>query len=178
MSDALDRVAKLPPSAYTYEVRPVASPSVGADFAITCNDGGVWRVRSIVAQLHASAVAGNRFPQLVVDDSTTTSMKYPAGVATAANGTTVYSWNLGYPVMEAAIEGALVVVPITDFVLHQGWRVHPVTVNLDAGDQWSAISITIERILTPPHTITQGFVDAAMHEADVESALSAGGYLS
>jgi len=176
MGDPLDRVAHMPPTAYTYEVRPVAAPAVGTDFQITVNDGGVWRVHAIVATLTASAVAGNRFPQLRIDDQSTRSMLLPAGAATIANGVTTYSWLLGFPVTMAAAEGGLVVAPLVEHVLHQGWRFGPVTVARDAGDQWSNVSITIERILTPPHTITQRLVDAIEYDDELQSIAAAGGF--
>ena len=177
MGDPLDRAAHLPPSAWTYEVRPIGAPAVGTDFQITVNDGGVWRVSAIVATLTASAVAGNRVPQLRIDDQSTRSMLFPAGAATIANGVTTYSWLRGFPVTMAAAEAGLVVVPLVDHVLHQGWRIGPVTAARDAGDQWSAISITIERIVTPPHTIAQRFVDAMESEDVLTSTLAAEGYI-
>lgn len=177
MGDPLDRAAHLPPTAWTYEVRPVAAPAVGTDFQITVNDGGVWRVRAIEATLTASAVAANRFPQLRIDDQSTRSMLIAAGAATIANGVTTYSWLLGFPVTMAAVEAGLVCIPLVDHVLHQGWRIGPVTAGRDVGDQWSAISITIERIFTPPKTIAQQYVDGAEHDETVYETLAAEGYV-
>jgi hypothetical protein len=177
MSDALDRVAKLPPQAFTYEVRPIASPPAGADFSITVNDGGVWRVVSLVATLTTSAVVANRDPHLRIDDQTTASMLYPVGVVQAASLAVTYNWLLGYPVLLTSAEQALVAVPLVDHVLHQGWRIRPVTNNIDGGDQWSAISITIEKIWTPPHTLQGEFVREMDREETTYEALRAGGFI-
>lgn len=176
MSDSLDRVAKLPPSAYTLEVRPVASPPVGTDFSITVNDGGVWRVRSIIATLVTSAVVANRAPLLTVDDQTTTSAVYAPGVVQAAGATVRYAWLLNYPQQMAAALAGVLNIPIVEHVLHQGWRVRPVTSNIDVGDQWSNVSITIERMLTPPHTITSEAVNELEREDIMHDVLLAGGF--
>ena len=134
MSNELERLARRGRLPYTYEVRQVASPVAGADFTITPRPGEVWRLVAVKASLHASAVAGNRFPQLVIDNATDISEKYVAGVATIANGTTLYSWISGFPVVLAAAEAGLVTVPITERIIQTGWTIHPVTAALDAGD--------------------------------------------
>lgn len=176
MSDALDRVAKLPPTSYTYEVRPIASPPAGTDFAIPVPSGEVWRLHAVRATLTTSAVAATRLPHLTIDDQTSIAAQYVAGAGTATGLVTVYNWIAGYPVTLAAIEGGLVDVPIADHVVSMGWRIRPVTVALDAGDTWTAITVTLERINTPPESIAGRYARISEAMRDVADTLEAEGY--
>jgi hypothetical protein len=176
MSDTLDRAAKLPPTSYTYEVRQVAAPAAGTDFLIPVPSGEVWRLHAVRAQLAASAVVANRVPHLTIDDQSSISAQYVAGSPTVANGTTVYNWIAGFPVVLAAIESGLLDVPIVEHVLQMGWRIRPITAGLDAGDQWSAITVTLERLNTPPESIAHRYVRITDTMRDIADTLEAEGY--
>lgn len=145
----LGRLARTAPGPYSLEVRTLANPAAGADFSIVVPGGQVWRLWAVRATLAASAAAGTRDPKLTIDDQTTTAIGYPAGVTTAANGTTTYQWINAYPTLSATAEGALAAVPIVDLPLQPGWRVRAVTGAIDVADQWSAISFTLERLDKP-----------------------------
>jgi len=176
MSDTLDRAAKLPPTSWTYEVRQLAAPAAGTDFTIPVPSGEVWRLVAINATLATSAAVANRDPKLTIDDQTSVSAVYAAGVVTAAGATVRYVWLAGFPQLMGSAEAGLVDVPIIDHVLQMGWRARVVTGALDVADQWSSITFTIERLNTPPESIAGRYVRLAESMRDIADTLEAEGY--
>jgi hypothetical protein len=121
----------------------VPNPAAGAEFTITPDDGGLWLVLGIVAQLVTSGVAGTRAVALRVDDQSATYMIAPAGTTQITGLTRLYSAFPG--VGAAAANGSIIGIPWPShgLILRGGHRIRSVTEVIDVGDQWSAIAAQV-----------------------------------
>lgn len=127
---------------FTHSIQQ-ANPGAGADWTFTAATGQRLRISSFSAVLTASAAAGNRQAELIVDDGanivwrTTAQANVTAGqvVTFSATGTNV-------PQGIITTDQELVIPPT--LVLAPGWRIRTATTGIQAGDQWSAIWFNVE----------------------------------
>lgn len=121
----------------------IDNPAAGADWSITPTHGGLWLVRSVVATLATSAVAGNRTPRLRASDGTNVwFITIPGGVQ-APSTTVDYGAFPGSPASSPGGLTALYAWPTDGLRLPVGHSLASSTVTIDAGDQWSAIAIEV-----------------------------------
>jgi hypothetical protein len=134
------------PSPVTLRTIVSASPAVATDFTITTPGESVWMLVALEATLTADANVANRHPDLTVTDGTNPIWRIPPGVSVTASQTAAISWvpSLGYT--SATLLGNRLAVGIPDLILQSGWTVGPTGSNLQAGDQWSAITTTVVEV--------------------------------
>jgi hypothetical protein len=121
----------------------VANPAAGVDFTITPDDGGLWLVLGIVAQLVTSGVAGTRAVSLRVNDQSSTYMIAPAGTTQITGLTRLYSAFPG--IGSGGANGVVIGIPWPShgLILRGGHRIQSVTETIDGADQWSAIAAQV-----------------------------------
>lgn len=128
------------PQGVTSGIVTVTQPAAGADWTTTLANGG--SVGSIVAQFVTSAVVANRFPAFqILDNGGHVLWSVQTPTAQAAGITHTYGAGPGVG-MNAT--GSTVMLPLpSGLVVPAGGIVKSVTTALDAGDQWSAIVLTL-----------------------------------
>lgn len=151
----------------TLEIRSLPSPVAGADLTIPATNGQDWRVLGVTATLTTSAAVANRTVRALVDDQTSVGASMPTGVTQVASTAVTYSWVGGLSFSGATPLNGFVALTLPDLILPTGWRFRTITGLLDAADQWSVVSIMIERLDEPPWREpmigTSG--EAALHDA-------------
>lgn len=140
-------------------VIPVAAPATGAEFTIPVQSGSLWYVESVRYQLVTSAVAGNRAPNLLLDDGSSVFGTVGASVLQAASLTQVYSLFRTYGqsnnVSALGESSSFPSIP-----LFGGFRIRSSTASIDAGDQYSAIVIYVLEVEERSYDVELG-MDAA-----------------
>lgn len=122
---------------------PVAAPAAGADPSFSPPSGAAWEVLAVTGQLVTSAVVANRRPALrVTDQNGRFSTRVESAQTQAASLTSIYTWLAG---LSAAIIGTQVnqLLPDPPLLVLPGRSLAFVTANLDVGDQWSALMLTV-----------------------------------
>lgn len=125
-------------------VRPTL-PAAGAEFVATVPAGVIWELIGLQATLTASAVVANRQPSLLVRDADQTQLARfgQPGTVTASTGATIEWWaGLG---MTATVGPQMSGLPAPPLVLTAGAQLRSLTGGLDAGDQWSALVLTVRQ---------------------------------
>lgn len=126
-------------------VVPVPQPAAGADAVTTVPGGRAWLPYSYNATFQASAVVSNRQISLVADggDAPRAAWQSPQRTAVTAGQIALLNWQeaAGYSFNTAA--GVFQVAHLPVFPLMAGWRIRTSTISMDAGDQWSAITLTV-----------------------------------
>lgn len=125
----------------------IANPAAGADFSVTVPAGEQWILRSMAAVLATSAAAATRTPVLLImDGSGNVSMAAGQGDAMAASTTWTWSFYPGATDLGVSTSPAHAPIP-PDLRLPPGYVIKSSTAGLQAGDQWSAIALMIERFV-------------------------------
>ncbi len=132
------------PAERVRRVVPVPSPAAGADWSVAVPGGTLWVVRALKAQLATSAVVANRIPNLRVTDGTNVVCQIAHQQNITTGTTSILSWIAGWPGPFYGNLNQSLTDWFPEFPLHGGYVVGPVTANLDAGDQWSAIVATVD----------------------------------
>lgn len=153
--DILSRMARRERGPFTSEVRTALAPAAGADFSIRVPAGQAWNVRAVRARLITSAVVANRAPDLRVGDQTSIAADFPLGTVLAASLTTDITWVADLGVVMVGTVGNRITVPMGPVVLQAGWELTSNTALIDVGDQWSAITVWLDRMDSPPRTLNQ-----------------------
>lgn len=124
----------------------VSNPSAGSDWALALPANVRWRIAGITAQLNTSAVAGNRYALLRIDSGGITIALTPCPVALVASTSYTFTWAVG---IQASSDGSNhIAAPVGDAAIRFGLAVvRVVTVGIQSGDQWSAISVGVEEWL-------------------------------
>ena len=124
----------------------ISNPAAGVDWTQTVPAGVTWILRAACGTLTTSASVANRQVSLVVTDATPNILlDSPAGSLEAASLGDSFSWFNG---AAAVIEGAEVIGGLpTEFRCPAGWIIKSTTTNIQAADQWSAVSLTVEEFI-------------------------------
>jgi hypothetical protein len=122
---------------------PVTQPAVGAEWTITSPPGVIWELLAVSFVLTTSAVAGNRGPSLRFRTADNVDVMWVGtGSTQGASIGLPWSWmvGLGAALGTNTLSNPLPSPPIP---LTAGWRILSQTNFLDAGDQFSNISVTV-----------------------------------
>jgi hypothetical protein len=125
----------------------VSVPSAGADWTQTVPPGEQWIVRAVRAVLTTSATVGNRIPILTLTDAAAhiLTQSYNS-IADVASNNANFMWANGYQQQNL---GNLFTQPWPyELRMQAGWILSTSTLGIVAGDQWSAIQLTVERFIT------------------------------
>lgn len=118
----------------------VPQPPVGTDWSYQLKRPGI--VWCAYAKLVASAVVANRDPQWTFKSSDGVVLSaVPVDADQTAGSTVQWNW---FPLASLANKSSHQCIPIPLIHLPLGATVGPISTGLDAGDQWSLISLTIE----------------------------------
>jgi hypothetical protein len=120
-----------------------ANPGAGADWTLTVPASVRWQLQTVFALLTTSAAAANRLPRLIIDDGVNIIWQSPAQVNETASLAWGNNWGAGAGSFAAADPNNVQQALPNDLFLLAGWRVRVLTANIQAGDQWSAISIAV-----------------------------------
>jgi len=103
-----------------------------------------FRIQTLEATLTTSAAVATRSPQLIVTDGTNTTYQSPQGAGQAASLTWTYTW-AQLPVAQLQFGTQQLIHYASDQGLGPGDHVQTVTQNLQAGDQWSLVRVSLEQ---------------------------------
>lgn len=129
-----------------YVEMPVPNVAAGIDFSYQPNTADRFRLLSLYAELTTDATVANR--QVALELETQSGDKFykktVVGVQTATQ-TVAYSWSSGSgPAFGgSAVEALTISDGVPDWWLYGGTKVLVSTANLDTGDQWAKMYITL-----------------------------------
>ncbi len=132
------------PAERVRRVVPVPSPAAGAEWSVSVPGGVLWVVRAVKGRLTTSAVVANRRPDLKVSDGSIDLFGIGALTNQAANFVDDWSWVAGYASNVGGFSPGDETNYFPEFPLYGGYIIRTVTRNIDAGDQWSAIVVTVD----------------------------------
>lgn len=121
-------------------VKQSDDPAAGDEITFVADEDCI--VYSLRFTFVTSAVAGNRNPALVADDGTNQFFRVNDNTARAASTTSEYcfyagsssvSINQGFPLPDGGLR------------LREGDRIRTITAGLDAGDNYSAMTLQVDR---------------------------------
>lgn len=124
----------------SFRILSIPNPAAGADYAITVPAGVAWHLRSFQATFTASAVAATRRPRIRLSDVADVSIMLIADVLGIVNGqafNVVWAQGINSRVSSGGLLEGHMDVP-ADFIGGPGFQFKTVTLNIQAGDQWSA----------------------------------------
>lgn len=119
---------------------PVPTPGAGAEWSLVVPAGYVWRVLAVAGTLTTSATVATREARLTLADATGVVLSLGVAATQAAGLATRYAWTAGGGYAAGSSAGGT--LP-PDLSLEAGWTLASSTVNLDAGDAWSAVSLLV-----------------------------------
>ena len=123
------------------------NPALGADIVFAGSVVGRARVQTFMAKLVTSAAAGNRFPQFIFAESSSGATLYQVQDPQAVPASTTITYSLapggtnvrggGAPIFET--------LPVPAPLYCKGAaNISTLTQGIQAGDQWSAIAVSLE----------------------------------
>lgn len=128
------------------QIETVANPAVATGWSISVPGGQTWRLLGGVATFVADANVANRF--LGIQFTVQGVSVYVGFFSTAitASQTRTLQYEMQTPTSSAANISSSVTVPITPLWLPDGSKVQSIGGPLQAGDQYSAISLWFEQL--------------------------------
>lgn len=121
----------------------LANPAAGAELVWTVPAGTTYSLLAFLCQFSTSAVAGNRYNYLIIDDGIHTLWLSDLSALTGPNANNIYI--KGAPGHNAATWNqvtTLVSLP-AGVALGAGWRVRTSTSGIDVGDQYTNAALTV-----------------------------------
>lgn len=134
----------------TLQVIPVAAPAAGAQWTKAVPGDQAWIIRSVLAKLVTSGVAGTRSIALTFDDQTNVFAAATAAATQITGLTQTYAWMTDFGPNAVGVAGGFVSSALPELVLPPGFRINSAASAFDAGDQWSGIFLLVESLLTRP----------------------------
>jgi hypothetical protein len=120
-------------------------PALGAEWNEIVPAGLVWRVCTVRAVLVTSAVVATRRPILIYDNGTDIDLSIVHPETVGASGSTPFQWMIGGTYTDGLVGFGQVASLPGDRRLGQLYRLRTSTLNLQAGDQWTAIRLGVEQ---------------------------------
>ena len=124
----------------------LANPAAGADWTVTIPTFCRRRVAAVVAQLVTNATVASRIPEIRVQSGSV--LEY-VGTPTLAVPASTTAQVCGSPSVSTAIAGQVdVMIPLGQpLIMPGGSKLQSATLGLQAGDQWSNVTILFEEWL-------------------------------
>lgn len=127
---------------------PQPAPAAGADLSYTVPIGVIWNVVSLTALFTASAGAANRTVAFFIKDQGGRIVyQYGIGTALTANQTCTYTFEEDVSLITASANGGNILEPLPATWLPPDWSFGTTTANIQAGDQWSNVSLWVQAYL-------------------------------
>lgn len=125
---------------------PVPQPAAGAEWTVNVPGGRQWRIIGGAAQLVASAAVANRRPGLSLGDESTTTARTVSALQVQAGATALLGYLPDSGVTAPAGVDTVGLVPAWDAWIPGGFVISSATPGLQAGDQYSQVSLMIEEL--------------------------------
>lgn len=119
----------------------IQSPAAGADWSFTIPGRSAMRIRAVRAVFTTAVAVATRIPALNISDGVQTVMSLPGAAGEAAAITESYTWVPDCSALQTATGGANMSYLPDHLVLPPGFVIASATANIQAADQWSAITI-------------------------------------
>lgn len=119
----------------------VANPAAGADWSFTPDSRAALEIKAVCAVFTSSAAVANRVPSLKITDGVETVAVIPPPNAQAASLAETYTWIAGGASSTPGAGFPQVCALPLKIILPPGFVISGQTTNIQAADQWSAISI-------------------------------------
>jgi hypothetical protein len=126
-----------------YRVVTIPAPAAGADPVIVVPANSNWRVESLSTSLVTDAVVANRVPHLVFDDGQG-HVLFNTPFANNQIAASTVQYSAGASIVASSFDNAITACYPQHMLLLQGWRARMLTTALDAGDQWSAVTVLVK----------------------------------
>lgn len=124
-----------------------STPAAGAEISETVPTGARWELLAFKAALTNSATVANRSPVLTLDDGATIFVVMNNNLNQAASSTFTYSYYPGSQVVQSPSGFNIQQHLPIGIRLGGGYRIRTSTVNIQVGDQWSAIQYLVREWL-------------------------------
>ena len=122
---------------------PIANPGAGADFGVTVPSGSTWDLLSLTMLLATSAVVADRLDQIIIKDQDgTVQIIVYVGQSQPASEAVRHVYSTGFGTTSTSIV-LVQSLPSPPAILREGWSLHSLTGNLDAGDQYTQVMLTV-----------------------------------
>jgi hypothetical protein len=120
-----------------------STPAVGAEISEAVPTGARWKVIAIGTVLTTSAAAGNRTPNILLDDGTNYLFQQSVGANVTASQAQKLSWAPGVVISLGVTPNGMSANIPAEMMLGAAGRVRTLTNGILAGDQWSAPQILV-----------------------------------
>jgi hypothetical protein len=118
----------------------VTQPAAGANFTITAPAGQTLAIKNLAATFATSATVANRNIGFTLKDASGNIVAYMYNLTNMTAGATI-SVMLGPGMSTSAAVGTMAQVGgPNEILLAPGWTLNSAPINLQSGDQWSAIA--------------------------------------
>jgi hypothetical protein len=119
----------------------LSNPGAGADWTYTVPNLSRQRLVAVTATLTTGVAVANRLVNLIIDDGANVLANIPSQVTLAASLVNSYTFADSVDGLAAPFNGATMMATPSNCLLFGGWRVRSSTANIQAADQWSAITL-------------------------------------
>ena len=130
-----------------------SDPAAGAEISVTVPGRAVWHVHAIRFTLVTDATVDNRIPILEIDDGQNIFASIPPPSVQTASITRPMSYYVGSE-RNSSFDASMMMPLPHSLIMLPGWRIRTSTVNLQAGDNYSAPVLYIRE--TPQRGIDAG----------------------
>lgn len=121
----------------------VANPAAGANWSVTVPTNARWLVRGITFTLTTSATVATRTVEVNLTDGVNQLQVFPAFNTQAAS--LGFRYNANSTTANVTTDTTQIQIPIyADLRMVAGWVLSTTTVNIQVGDQYSGIRLTLE----------------------------------
>lgn len=150
----------------TRRVVVVPAPAAGSDASLTVPGGHAYRVIAVYGVLVTDANVADRTLELVATVDGSTVGRFPTAGNVPANSTAPATWA---PHLDPATAAASLVGSIPELTLPAGATLATLTDQIQAGDQWSALSVLVH-----DEWIQAGPIDLARVDLEVIGVIEPG----
>lgn len=124
-----------------------ADPAAGVEVSITVPIGETWRIIAINFTLVTGAVAGNRFVHIKLENSGTVAAEIITSNSQIISSTVRYNARENVADVTQSDNGVQLLDLPSNFLLTEGERIITATTNLNALDNFSAMTVMIEKYI-------------------------------
>ena len=118
-------------------------PAAGSEISETVPTNARWRLLTLRVLFTTSATAGDRWPDLYINEGTSTLMTFRRASAQTASATATYVLTPhGYAPLDLGGLECIAIPP--NCLLLQGWQIRSNTCGMQAGDDWGAPQMEVE----------------------------------
>jgi hypothetical protein len=125
------------------QVVRVANPAAGADWAASVTPGATWVPLAFAGTFTTSAVVANRAVELQYNDRSRTFFNLPPTGVQAASLAWTYCWARETPIQNPPATALANGGALPPFSLFGGLQIKTATVNIDAADQWTNVTLLV-----------------------------------